>query len=1043
MGNKTLLLAFLLFLSGCGAVITGVGVVISGSSSGTNALNNAPTVLISSPSANIEKNDLITLGYKLVDPESNPANIVVEWKTNQGTWKIASELTGNTTDTSSDGTMNLSSSPAGIDHNFVWNSLQDIMAANLRGITLRITPTDITTGQTGSSAEVTFDVMNNYSTTVLGRLQKGKENDPYQPLFLWYDFNNKKKIYITNKKTNTITSLDLDTGAKTRELGTTLTPYNGDNLLGTLTNLNSPSQMDLGLNQTTGELSIFFCDTFNHRIRVYNLTTKFITTLAGNGAAGYDEDTSNGGLFNDPQNSDLNTPYGLHSLYDSNGLKGLCFSERGNGIVRYINFTSVKINFYNGVQPIEFGGLTPITIQVRPNEMRTIAGNFFYFNDSNDGPIWTRDNTQPVTNVATFRDPTCVRLVTTPVSNRPLLYVVDHRRIRVINLSAAGAANTTYIYPGASIPFSSVGVDPGYAKTILGDVGGNTPGVVNFLTDNAFAPRSVSQSAIQHFILSPHSDTSDTYDIYFTETFQNSIWKIDGETGLLTRVVGDGFFGEGNSQGDLNFATDASLAIPVGLTATPNFLIVADHFTSRIRAVNFGTVDHTIAGKTIGPRRIDTIAQGPTTESSDISEPEEIVVDPDTQDLYISDLQTHRILKFNVISRVGEPVVGNGIGGSAGDGGPAKNASIGFPVGFALFKTGSDKMLLVGDNGNFTGVRTTGKVRLVNLGTASVSFGGVNNLASNNIQTLVGGGGTIFTNTTSLDTENVAPGSISLGKVIDVMVDTPASGKSPGVYILDQLETKTVTLYRLLVYNPNTDYPFQFNINTTGGLTIRTVNAGSVSALAIWRKNPGDFNPLTLQYFNSPARSGLSGGARNDSNLTNLFVVLPLIEDSMIIGINYSTNGALKVVNTTIPAGTAARMAGVIPNSGNPGGYNGDNQQAKMAMLNRPHGIIYSPATTQNPQEVLVIADTDNHRIRLIFGSGAPTGKAEGEIVTFVGNGQAGYNGETLPASNTILNKPTHVGAFRVINVEGKPATLIFIAEEGNSRIRLLSTVGN
>jgi uncharacterized repeat protein (TIGR01451 family) len=101
-------------------------------------------------------------------------------------------------------------------------------------------------------------------------------------------------------------------------------------------------------------------------------------------------------------------------------------------------------------------------------------------------------------------------------------------------------------------------------------------------------------------------------------------------------------------------------------------------------------------------------------------------------------------------------------------------------------------------------------------------------------------------------------------------------------------------------------------------------------------------------------------------------------------------------------------------------GYSGDGASASAAELAAPVGVAVDAASN------VYIADTDNHRIRMV----APNGT----ITTVAGNGVQGYLGDGLPAAVAELNQP------RGIAVDSKGD--LFIADSGNQVVRLVASGG-
>ncbi|MGD9172257.1 MAG: hypothetical protein PVI97_19725, partial [Candidatus Thiodiazotropha sp.] len=102
------------------------------------------------------------------------------------------------------------------------------------------------------------------------------------------------------------------------------------------------------------------------------------------------------------------------------------------------------------------------------------------------------------------------------------------------------------------------------------------------------------------------------------------------------------------------------------------------------------------------------------------------------------------------------------------------------------------------------------------------------------------------------------------------------------------------------------------------------------------------------------------------------------------------------------------------------GRYQGDGVSAVNASLNRPSGL------TLGANNTLYVADSFNHRIRAI--------NSEGIIRTLAGNGEAGFSGDYIPATDAQLNYPSGVSVLD----DGS----VIIADTENHRIRLVKPNG-
>jgi len=134
-------------------------------------------------------------------------------------------------------------------------------------------------------------------------------------------------------------------------------------------------------------------------------------------------------------------------------------------------------------------------------------------------------------------------------------------------------------------------------------------------------------------------------------------------------------------------------------------------------------------------------------------------------------------------------------------------------------------------------------------------------------------------------------------------------------------------------------------------------------------------------------------------------------------------NGDLYLADTEncvvrkISGGTISTVAGEAPNPSTHCGYDGDNQNAAGAQLNKPTGI----ALDQKGN--LYIADRENHRVRRV--------DAQTQQITTIVNtsGAPGSSGDNGPAANAQLRRP-HDVYFLL------PSEDLLIADAGNNKVR-------
>lgn len=184
-----------------------------------------------------------------------------------------------------------------------------------------------------------------------------------------------------------------------------------------------------------------------------------------------------------------------------------------------------------------------------------------------------------------------------------------------------------------------------------------------------------------------------TGNLYFSDTFNHRIRRVDAASGIITTVAGSGRKGFG---GDGGPAVDAMLNEPYGveLDADGNLFIV-DRLNYCIRRVDAKSgVISTIAG-TGGKSGFN--GDGGEATRALLVEPNGIALDGKGK-LYIADVAGHRVRVVDLKSRVIDTLGGNGKGVSAGDGGPLKNAAFNGPRAVSIHPDGS--LFVVERNGH-------------------------------------------------------------------------------------------------------------------------------------------------------------------------------------------------------------------------------------------------------------------------------------------------------------------------------------------------------
>jgi len=332
-------------------------------------------------------------------------------------------------------------------------------------------------------------------------------------------------------------------------------------------------------------------------------------------------------------------------------------------------------------------------------------------------------------------------------------------------------------------------------------------------------------------------------------------------------------------------------------------------------------------------------------------------------------------------------IVGNGVAGYSGDGGPATAAEINFP-GFLSFGGEGYGVLYIGDRLNYR-IRETklgpGAIIFTVAGDGAYGFSGDGGHADSAEISIPGGVTVAKTGFVYFcDYSNHCVRRIDNSGIITTIAGTPGVSGFSG----DGGPALSATF----------DYPLGVTVDTVGNLfvadqynhRIRKIDTFGIITTVVGTGASGysgDGGPATAAEISFP------NYIRMDS------VGSLLVTDNGNQRIRrVDTNGIIETI-----AGT-----GVL-------GFTGDGGPATAAELNSPGG------TTMDKYGNIFICDVDNDRIRKIDAT-------TGNISTVAGTGVAGYSGDGGPATAAELNQPVDITVDHYNNV--------YFVDWNNSRIR-------
>jgi len=469
----------------------------------------------------------------------------------------------------------------------------------------------------------------------------------------WVKFDKWGNMFVTDEGTDRLYKIDT-TGIITNFAGTGTNGYSGDGGPATAAEMTSPSGLAV---DTAG--NVYFSDLSNSRVRMVNEATGIVTTVCGNGTAGF------GGDGGSAISAEISYPRGL--AFDNSG--NLLISDQDNNRVRMVNQASL---------------------------ITTFAGRNSLFGEG-----------YPAANA----EMEFVQNLTTDAGGN--LYIADIYNHRVRKVSASTGAMTTVAGAGISGTIDRFSGDGGpataaflhYPSAMAFDQEGNlyicdqdnyrirqvnTSGVITTIAGNGTSGYAGDGAAATDAEISePTGIVVDKNGNIYIADRDNSVIRMINPSGVISTVAGNhtnGYTGDGAS------AINAELNLPsdVALDGMGN-LYICDANNNVIRMVDTSGNISTIAGNGAHGYSGD----GAPAIEAKLAEPFGIKVDS-AGDILIADHDNMRIRLVNTQGII-STVAGNGNAGFGGDGGPAVDAMLLYPAGVAFDNSGN---LFISDGGN-------------------------------------------------------------------------------------------------------------------------------------------------------------------------------------------------------------------------------------------------------------------------------------------------------------------------------------------------------
>jgi len=536
------------------------------------------------------------------------------------------------------------------------------------------------------------------------------------------------------------------------------------------------------------------------------------------------------------------------------------------------------------------------------------------------------------------------------------------------------------------------------------------------------------------FLTGPQSVVVDKKgNLFIADGLNYQIRRIS-TTGALNTIAGVGIYGY---SGDNGLAINANVSKPTAMafdTAT-SILYFADFYNHVVRTIDGAGIIKTVAGN----GGIGNSGDGGLATNATFRNITGLAIDKQGT-LYIADSSNHVIRGVDINGMINK-VVGTGANGNSGDGGNALLATIGSPMGLAVNANGdiyftdaafhivrkvsSTIITTIGGNGNNTGPLGDGgnslsacfsfptAVSVDSIGNVYVSdtyHNRIRKIGTNQIITTYAGDG--FADSV-LHGRFQGDGSLATQASLNFPFGL-AMNKNGQLYIADNRNNcirrvnKDGTITRINYQKTEVGFiATGIKLTTPSWLSLDASNVLYVAD----KGNNAVFKIDTLGILRTVAGNGFYGFSGDGLSARDASLASPsgiVIDAGNNLFIADKDNNRIRKV---LSSGDIITVAGNGSKA-----YAGDGGFALFASLNAPEGIAIDAANN------LYIADAENHVIRKVVN---------GIISTIVGIGIKGFNGDSIPATNALLNRPSGIWIDAQNNV--------YIVDANNFRIRKLN----
>ncbi len=468
-------------------------------------------------------------------------------------------------------------------------------------------------------------------------------------------------LYIADRNNHRIRKVDAGTGIITTVAGSGATglgngSFSGDAGAATSATLDSPEGLWV---DSSG--NIYIADTSNNRIR--KVTGGTINTVAGTGTGGHSGD---GGAAT---SANMSGPVGIFA----NNAGDFWIGVDGSNYIRKVDVGTGFISTIAGIGSAFYNGdgiaATAAAIAFPGGVFVDGSGNVFIA-DSSNGRIRKIDNGSGLISTVAGGGVGDGLLATNAVLSNPKDVWLD-------------ASGNQFIADDQNHRIRKVDA----VTRLISTVAGNGSGA--FSGDGGQATSAA--------ICNPKGIFLTSTALYISDSGNYRIRKVDLSTGIITTIGGtgtSGFAGVGGA------ATSANVDDPRGLIVIGTNLYFADTNNHRIRKIDLvsGIITTIIGSGATGFGNGSFSGDGGAATSATLSDPYDVEVDDSDTYLYIADQGNNRIRRYDFGTGFITTAAGTGVGAFSGDGGLATAAELQMPGG--VFVTGTGSTIAVSDSYN-------------------------------------------------------------------------------------------------------------------------------------------------------------------------------------------------------------------------------------------------------------------------------------------------------------------------------------------------------